>query len=226
VAGRRHPGAGLAGTAFVAEAALRTGFAWRYDPADPDVAHAGRRRVTAADVAALRVFGDHFADVDRRHGSGASHIRRLLADFLNQQVTPMLHGAYADHVGRDLMRACAALAGQLAYMSYDAGAHGAAQRHGTTALRLAKAGNDNLLGAHLMANLATQAIYLGHASEAVRLARAAVDGAGRAPATVLARLYTTQACAHAVAGDRRGCVAALRRASAAAERGTSTGGPP
>src|SRR5436190_2142961 len=46
----------------------------------------------------------------------------------------------------------------------------------------------------------------------------AVDGAGRAPAAVLARLYTAQACAHAVAGDRMSCTRALRRAETAVAR--------
>src|SRR5439155_8342329 len=58
-----------------------------------------------------------------------------------------------------------------------------------------------------------------------RLARAAVDGAGRAPAAVLARLHTAEACAHAVAGDRHSCTASLRRAEKAIGRTSGSTGP-
>jgi len=77
----------------------------------------------------------------------------------------------------------------------------------------------------LPANLATQVTYLGHGREAVRLARAALDGAGRAPAAVFARLYTTEACAQAVAGDQRACTTALRKAANAIERARPEEGP-
>jgi tetratricopeptide (TPR) repeat protein len=197
----------LAATPFVTSAAVHAALAWRYDPADPDWSHTGPRTVTAADVDALNLYAAGLADLDRRHG-GSTQTRLLLADFLHRQVDPMLHASYTDVVGRALMNAAAGLAGQLAYMAYDAGEHGAAQRHYTTALRLSKAGNDRLYGAHVLANLATQAIYLGHGAEAVRLARAAIDGAGRAPATVRARLYTTEACALAITGDRDSCTKA------------------
>jgi len=208
----------LATAPFVTTAAVQAALAWRYDPTDADLSHTGTRHVIAADVAALRLFTAQFTELDRRHGGGANHTRALIADFLNRQVTPMLHSSYTDTVGRDLMSAAANIAGQLAYMAYDAGEYGASQRHYTTALRLSKAGNDHLYGAHLLANLATQAVFLGHGRDAVRLARAAIDGAGRAPATVLARLYTTEACAHAIVGDRRTCTQALRKAQTAIER--------
>ncbi|GID26909.1 hypothetical protein [Paractinoplanes brasiliensis] len=212
-------GALLATTPFVVAAALNTGFAWRYDSADATVAHQGRRRLLDSDIAALQIFADQFADLDRKHGGGAHHTRRIMSDFLHRQVSPMLHGSYTDTVGRRLMTAAATISGQLAFMTYDAGEHGAAQRHFTTALRLAKAADDSLYGAHLLANLATQAVYLGHGPEAVRLARAALDGAGRAPASVLARLHTTEASAHATAGDRRACTAALAKAARALAKG-------
>ena len=216
----------LTAVSFVTTAALDTGFAWRYDSADADLTHLGTQRVAAADVKALRIFTGQFAELDRRYGSGSSHTRVLMTDFLHQQVTPMLHGSYTDTVGRDLMNAASTLTGQLAFMSYDAGEHGLAQRHFTTALRLAKAANDQLHGAHLVANLATQALYLGHTREAVRLARAATDGAGRAPAAVLARLHATEAIAHATAGDRQASLASLHKATKSIERSHPDDAPP
>ncbi|MET7707490.1 hypothetical protein [Micromonospora sp. NPDC005413] len=198
--------------------ALQAALGWRYDLPDATVSQKGRQQVTSTDVQSLYALADHFTALDRRHGSGSLRTRTLMADFLVRQVAIMLRGTYTDAVGRDLMRAAAMLSGQLAFMSYDAGDHGAAQRHVTVALRLAKAADDRLYGAHLLANLATQAVYLGHARDAARLAEAAIDGAGRAPAAVLARLHATAATAYGQSGERRPCQLALASAERALGR--------
>ncbi|MDG4801212.1 hypothetical protein [Micromonospora sp. WMMD980] len=205
--------------------ALQAAIAWRYDLPDKTVASTGRQPVTTADVETLHVLADHFLDLDRRHGGGSHQARALMADLLVRQVTPMLGGTYTDAVGHDFMRAVATLSGQLAFMCYDAGDHAIAQHHLIIALRLAKATDDRLLGAHLLANLATQAMYLGHAQDAARLAEAAIDGAGRAPATVRARLYTTAASAYGRSGEKRACQNALGRAERAVDRSHSAGEP-
>ncbi|GAA4469171.1 hypothetical protein [Phytohabitans houttuyneae] len=67
--------------------------------------------------------------------------------------------------------------------------------------------------------MSTQAVYLQRPGEAVRLARAAVNGGrGRAHNAVMARLHTAEACAHAIAGDARNCTAALKLADDATTR--------
>ncbi|MFG3715518.1 hypothetical protein [Micromonospora sp. NPDC047730] len=213
------------GGTFQSGDALQTALAWRYDLPDRAVACSGRQLVTSADIQSLYALADHFTDLDRRHGGGSPRTRALMVDLLVRQVVPMLRGSYTDAVGRDLMRATATLAGQLAFMSYDAGDHGTAQHHLTIALRLAKAADDRLYGAHLLANLATQAVYLGHAHDAVRLAEAAIDGAGRAPAAVRSRLYTTAASAYGKSGERRACQNALAMAERAIDRTDPDGGP-
>lgn len=122
----------------------------------------------------------------------------------------MLHGTCTDRVGRQLFAAVAELTGQVAFMSYDIGDHGWAQRHFIQSLRLAKGADHSSFGAHILANMSTQAVYLQQPGEAVRLARAAVDGGrGRADNSVMARLHTAEACAHAIAGDGRSCTTAL-----------------
>ncbi|MCG5436801.1 hypothetical protein [Micromonospora foliorum] len=205
--------------------ALQAALGWRYDPSDVTVSRSGRQQVTSTDVQSLYALADHFTDLDRRHGSGSPRTRSLMADFLVRQVAPMLHGTYTEAVGRHLMRAAATLCGQLAFMSYDAGDHAAAQQHVTVALRLAKAADDRLYGAHLLANLATQAVHLCHSRDAARLAEAAIDGAGRAPAAVLARLHATAATAYGQSGERRGCQLALARAERALDRAGVVPGP-
>ncbi|MEU8083869.1 hypothetical protein AB0B57_09665 [Micromonospora sp. NPDC049101] len=211
--------------AFDSGKALEAALGWRYDLPDQAVSRSGRQQVTSTDVQSLYVLADHFTDLDRRHGSGSPRTRAVMADFLLRQVAPMLHGTYTDAVGRDLMRAAATLSGQLAFMSYDAGEHAMAQHHGTLGLRLAKAANDRLYGAHLLANLATQAVFLGHAREATRLVEAAIDGAGRAPAAVLARLHATAATAYGRSGERRACQLALTKAERALDRTSTDLGP-
>ncbi|RAO22414.1 hypothetical protein [Micromonospora noduli] len=205
--------------------ALQAALGWRYDPSDVAVSRSGRQQITSTDVQSLYALADHFTDLDRRHGSGSPRTRSLMADFLVRQVAPMLHGTYTEAVGRHLMRAAATLCGQLAFMSYDAGDHAVAQQHVTVALRLAKAADDRLYGAHLLANLATQAVHLGHSRDAARLAEAAIDGAGRAPTAVLARLHATVATAYGQSGERRGCQLALARAERALDRTDATPGP-
>ncbi|MFB6393836.1 hypothetical protein [Polymorphospora lycopeni] len=199
----------LSAVPFVAAATTDAGWRWHFDPRDPDASHRGARRVTLADVDALRACQQQFLDLDRRHGGG--QFRAFLAEWLHREVEPMLHGTYTDRVGRQLFAAVAELTGQVAFMSYDIGDHGWAQRHFIQSLRLAKAADHVGFGAHILANMSTQAVYLRQPGEAVRLARAAVDG-GRAHTSVMARLHTAEACAHAIAGDARSCTAALRLA--------------
>ncbi|GAA3704895.1 hypothetical protein GCM10022224_082850 [Nonomuraea antimicrobica] len=201
---------------FVASAAEQAGWRWHFDPPDISVARTAGRAVDALDVHMLRSCAEQFLDLDRRHGGG--HARTFLGDFLTRDVTPLLRGRYADAVGRKLFAAAAELTGMAAFMSYDIGDHGTAQRAFIQALRLSKAAGDRLHGAHILANLATQAIFLGLPSEAVRLARATVEGAGRHPgAMVAARLHATAANAHALAGDRHGFAKTIARAAHALE---------
>jgi hypothetical protein len=207
---------------FVAAATADAGWRWHFDPRDPDASHRGGRRVTLTDVDVLRACQQQFLDLDRRHGGG--QFRTFLAEWLHREVEPMLHGAYTDKVGRQLFSAVAELTGQVAFMSYDIGDHGWAQRHFIQSLRLAKAADHVGFGAHILANMSTQAVYLQQPDEAVRLARAAVDG-GRGRASVMARLNTAEACAHAIAGDGRSCTAALRLAEDATGKTSGTDQP-
>ncbi|HET8661281.1 MAG TPA: hypothetical protein VFM55_20070 [Micromonosporaceae bacterium] len=210
----------LTAAPFVSTATAEAGWRWHFDPRDPDASHRGDHRVTLADIETLRACQQQFLDLDRRHGGG--QFRTLLAEWLHREVLPILHGTYTDRVGRQLLAAVAELTGQVAFMSYDIGEHGLAQRYFIQALRLAKAAEHTAFGAHILANMSTQAVYLRQPGEAVRLARAAVNGGrSRADSSVMARLHTAEACAHATAGDARSCGAALRRAEKAAAK---TGG--
>lgn len=199
---------------FITAAASEAGWRWHFGPPDASVARVAGRRVSMDDVEALRACSDQFTDMDRRHGGGLA--RAMLADFLTRDVVPLLRGSYTDSTGRELLAAAADMTGQAAFMSYDIGDHGAAQRAFIQALRLSKAAGDRTHGAHILANMAVQAIFLHLPAEAVRLARAAVEGAGRNPApAVTASLSTVEANAHALAGDLHAYRTAYRRAERA-----------
>src|SRR5438034_653647 len=51
----------------VAVAAVEAGFAWRFDPRDADTSRAGLGKVTAGDVAALRLCVEEFVELDRHY---------------------------------------------------------------------------------------------------------------------------------------------------------------
>jgi tetratricopeptide (TPR) repeat protein len=207
---------------FVTTAAAEAGWRWHFDPDDASVIRDAGRRVETADVETLRACAEQFLELDRRHGGG--HARAFLGDFLTRDVAPLLRGSYTDPVGRELFAAAAELTGMAAFMSYDIGDHGGAERAFIQALRLSKAAGDRIYGAHILANLATQAIFLNLPAEAVRLSRAAVKGAGRRPAPVAAaRLYSTLANAHALAGDLRSFRSAIGRAQHALDRADGAG---
>src|SRR5690606_32009537 len=67
--------------------------------------------------------------------------------------------------------AAAELAYLVGWMAYDDGRHGLAERYLIQALRLAKASENRVLGAHVLAGMSDQANALGRPSKALTLAR-------------------------------------------------------
>ncbi len=177
----------------------------------------GGRRVGVGDVAALRHTTRLFSGMDDQFGG--DHARRAVAEFLRSDVRPLLRGVYTDATGRDLFSAAAEAVHLLAWMSYDAGVHGMAQRYFIQSLRLAQGAQDDLLAASTLDAMSHQANYLGRHREAVSLARAAATGArGSATPTLSAHFLTMEARALATAGDTRGVEHALAQAASALDR--------
>lgn len=84
-----------------------------------------------------------------------------MTHYVNQVVLPLLHGSYDNTIGRQLMAAAARLCGLCAFMSFDCGQQGLAQRYFIQALRLAQAGGNRALGAHILADMSMQAHHVG-----------------------------------------------------------------
>ena len=177
----------------------------------------GSRKVGPADIAGIRGTVEMFDRLDGQHGGG--HARRALIEFLRTDLAGLLRGTYDADVGRELFRAAAQATLLGAWMSYDAGLHGLAQRYFIQALRLAESADDRLLGASVLDAMSHQATFLGRFREAANLARAARMGtatAGSASAT--AHFAAMEARALARLGDAAGCDEAMATAVREFER--------
>lgn len=182
------------------------------------------RPVSHHDIDALWAMCSAFTDVDHRLGGG--YARSTLLYYLNQIVLPLLRRGYNDTAGRRLMAATARLCNLCAFMSFDFGRQGLAQRYFIQALRLAQASGNRALGAHIMADMSMQAHYLGDARQARELADAGLTTALNcgSPSTA-ARCAALQGRAHALPGDRRPCAEACTLAERALDRAVSADEP-
>jgi transcriptional regulator with XRE-family HTH domain len=178
--------------------------------------HSGRS-VSQHDIDALWAMCGAFTDADHRLGGG--YARSTLLHYINQAVLPLLHGDYDDATGRELMAATARLCNLCAFMSFDSGRQGLAQRYFIQALRLAQASGNRALGAHILADMSMQAHYLGDAPQALDLASAGLrTGLDCGSPSTVARCAALQGRAHALGGDRRACAHACTAAERALDR--------
>ncbi len=184
---------------------------------DEDLARQGGRRVGVTEVDVVVSMCEAFSAADHRLGGG--YARATLIHYLNDVVRPLLGGSYSHQVGSQILGAAARLCDLGGFMAFDSGHQGIAQRYYIQALRLAQASGDHALGAHILTDMAMQALYVGDALEAVSLARAAqraaTDGGSHASG---ARCLAIEARAHARLGDTRRCAEAMSRAEHAMDR--------
>lgn len=158
-----------------------------------------------------------FAQLDSNYGGG--HARRALIHYLEDEIRRLLNGKFTEAVGDALFSAAAQATLLAAWMSYDSGLHGLAQRYFIQALGLADNGHDRLLGASILDAMSHQATFLGRYTEAANLARAARAGTmGLATASLTAHFCSMEARAFAALGDRRACHLALSEAERIFER--------
>lgn len=174
---------------------------------------------------AVRAATEAISRLDYRFGGG--HARRMMATYFETEVVPILRTANpAMPAGRELLAAAGALLRLIAWMAYDSGLHGAAQRYFTHGLRLAQAAGDRALAGRLIAGMSHQANFLGHYAHAVNLARVAARGArDQATPTGMALFHLMEARALASKGDERECLTALREAERWFSRRTAENDP-
>ncbi len=207
----------LASVAWVATAFTEPAREWLRNRKDEVLHGRSGRPVGHHDVDALWAMCGAFTDADHRLGGG--YARSTLLHYIDQAVLPLLHGAYDNTIGRDLMAATARLCDLCAFMSFDSGRQGLAQRYFIQALRLAQASGNRALGAHILADMSMQAHYLGDAGQALDLASAGLStGLDCGSPSTVARCAALQGRAHALHGDRRASAQACTAAHRALDR--------
>lgn len=190
---------------------------WLTTPVDPHIAQDRPRtagpRVGRADIDDLLETAQDARRWDSRHGGGNWRLAAL-DTCLTERAAPLLHGSYADEIGRELFTATAQLSRLAGWTAFDAGYHGLAQRHYIQALRQARTAGDVPLGGYVLASMALQASLCDFHDDAIDMAQAATTVAG-ATATPRTRsfFFLIEARAHARAHDS----VAAQRALATAE---------
>jgi tetratricopeptide (TPR) repeat protein len=185
--------------------------------ADAPFSSTGSRQVGGVDVARIRTTTELFERLDAQYGGG--HARTSLIDYLHNDLSRLLRGTYTDETGRELFRASAQATMLAAWMSYDSGLHGLAQRYFVQALKLADASGDRLLAGGILDAMSHQATFLGRYREAANLARAARTGTeSLGSATLAAHFHAMEARALARLGDASACDRAMAAAVREFER--------
>ncbi|WP_406353774.1 sporulation protein [Streptomyces sp. NBC_01635] len=175
------------------------------------------QRVGMRDVRAIRDAADMFMQLDFKYGGGHGH--KALRHYFRHEVLPLLDASYSQKVGTALFGAASEVSQLLAWTAYDTGNHRLAHRYLTSTLRLSQVIDDRMFGARILGNLSHQANYLGNHTQAIQLARAAVEGAkGRATPRAMANYSAMEARALSNAGDGMAAGRAVREAEHHFER--------
>ncbi|MGQ4432321.1 MULTISPECIES: sporulation protein [unclassified Streptomyces] len=214
-----HADAPASGALAVADADLNSAvLSWMI--ARPDGIQADRpdhRRVGMRDVRAIREAAGLFMQLDFKYGGGHGH--KALRHYFREDVLPLLNASYSEKVGASLFGAAAEISQLLAWTAYDVGNHRLAHRYLTSTLRLSQVIDDRMFGARILGNLSHQANYLGNHTQAIQLARAAVESAkGRATPRALSNYSAMEARALSNANDGIAAARAMKEAERHFER--------
>jgi transcriptional regulator with XRE-family HTH domain len=160
------------------------------------------RPVSPGDVVRLSSMRQYLKAIDNAHGGGA--VLPMADWYVRCEVIPLLNESHGDPDSRTLIDVVAQFQHDVGWMAYDVGQQPLATQYFHSALRLAHASGNRLLGARILAAMSHQAIYLKHLQQAIEFAQAArnITRQVATPRTV-AMLATMEACAHAAAGDAR-----------------------
>ena len=152
---------------------------------------------------------------------GGAHARNSLVQYLRTELPLLLRADGTTEVRRALFAAASESTQLAAWMAYDAGLHGLAQRYFIQALSLADAGEDRLLAASILDAMSHQASFLGRYQEAANMARAARLGTESIGISILtSHFHIMEARALARTGDAEACDRSIGAAAHEFERHT------
>lgn len=199
---------------------------WLNVQADPGRSQVAGRRIGRADVARLWDASEDARQQDSKYGGGDKRTGKV-ARILKLEAAPMLRGTYTEGVGRDLYSAAAELSRVVGWAAVDMGNHRVAQRHLTTALRLARLAGDIPGGCYVLSTMALQTYLAGHPGEAADMAEGAYERARHvAPERILAFAKVAQARGHARCGEAREASEALLLAESLLDQVRPENDPP
>ena len=181
---------------------------WANPPEDADVSRLGEFPVSTESVRRLRRLRSHYQEMYRR--VGGMPVRHRLVGTLNQEVVPLLHGAYDNELGRELYRGVGGLVALAGIFAYDADQYPLAQRYLFDALRLAKASGDRQFGAYIVGLLATHALQRDERRLTVQYAETALRSASSLSPALVADLHSLAGKAYARMGDSSACGVHMR----------------
>lgn len=168
----------------------------------------GPSRIGLSDVQRLRTMRETFDRLDSTFGG--AHARNSLVQYLRTELPLLLRAAGTADVRRALFSAAGESTQLAAWMAYDAGLHGLAQRYFIQALGLADAGEDRLLAASILDAMSHQASFLGRYREAANMARAARLGTDSIGISILtSHFHIMEARALARIGEADACERAM-----------------
>jgi hypothetical protein len=159
---------------------------------------------------AVRAMTGLFSSADSQFGGG--HIRPALTAYLSGDVANWLRKPGPTDARRELTSATAELGYLAAFVCFDCGLHGLAQRYYLVSLGLAEQSGDATLRATVLRGMSVQAYALRHVRESLQLAEAADAGSRDMPTSRAAALAGQLAVASAANGLHREAAGHLRRA--------------
>jgi len=176
-------------------------------------------RIGMPEVESVRTMTERISDLDDQFGGRAT--RPMAAAFLVNQIVPYLRADATDEVRRAMLSAAADHCYLTGYMAMDERADRLAQDYYVKALELAGAADDHLTYCTTLRGMSVQAVDLGHAQMALRLADAAAAATPQAGPRMLAFLAGQQAHAAAATGDRATAMQRIAEAENAMDRAES-----
>ena len=157
--------------------------------------------VGTADVIQVEQAEQMFTTWDLRFGGG---LATEMAKTQLRWATSLLDAQMNQTTRRQLHAAVGSLAERAAWSAFDSGRQDAARTLFKLAIHAASEADDANLSAHILSDIATQHLYLGHPDEAIRLLRLA-EGDERISPAVRFVLHEVKARAFGTLGDAVNC---------------------
>jgi tetratricopeptide (TPR) repeat protein len=184
----------------------------------------GPAKIGARDVERLRTMRATFDRLDSTFGG--AHAPNALVQYLRGELPRLLRARGSSEVRRSLFSAAGESTQLAAWMAYDAGHHGLAQRYFIHALGFADAAEDRLFAASILDAMSHQASFLGRYREAANMARAARLGTESVGVPILtSHFHVMEARALARIGDAAACDRAMGAAVEHFDRHSPGDGP-